>query len=140
MATRRDAPLVEFEATVQRTKDRLIAISASVQRKLGLSKRRDVHLVDFSIRPKGRGRWNHHVTYLTRKSTFAIPTDVTHIRGGQRVVIKIHRILENRDAVLGEPTAADVLLQFAGMIDDGRTDGSVNVDHYLYGSSPKKSR
>lgn len=34
-------------------------------------------------------------------------------------------------------TTGQRLLKFAGIIDDGPTDGSINVDHYLYGH-PKK--
>jgi hypothetical protein len=132
----RKLTLAEFEAVVHRTKDRLVAIPALVQRQLNLAKRRDNHIIAFSIRPTGRGRWNHHLAKLTYDNEFAIPADVTRIRGGLRVQIKIHRIIPDAPARLqptDEPPGAMLLglAQSAG--DDPRTDGSRRVDDYLLG-------
>jgi hypothetical protein len=130
--------LATFEATVQRTKNRLIAIPAAIQRQLGLGRRPRNHIVMFSIRPRARGRWNHHLAYLTRDNEFAIPADITHIRPGSQVDVKIHRVIPDADALEARPrppNAGALLLALgeeAG--DDGRTDGSVRVDELLYGS------
>ena len=137
MATaRRNPTLARFEAVVHRTKDRLVAIPAEVQRGLGLRKRRDNHIVAFSIRPAGRGRWNHHLAKLTYDNEFAIPADVTRIRGGARVEIKIHRLVPDvpSDAAPGRETPGAVLLALAQAAgDDPRTDGSRRIDEYLLG-------
>lgn len=137
MATaRRNPTLVQFEAVVHRTKDRLVAIPAAVQRRLGLRKRPDNHIVAFSIRPAGQGRWNHHLAKLTSDNEFAIPADVTRIRGGARVEVKIHRVIPDVPAAVDRaPESPGAVLlglaQSAG--EDPRTDGSRRVDEYLLG-------
>ncbi|MBI5478983.1 MAG: hypothetical protein HY906_09015 [Deltaproteobacteria bacterium] len=137
MATARRYPtLVQFEAVVHRTKDRLVAIPAQVQRHLSLRKRRDNHIIAFSIRPAGQGRWNHHLAKLTYDNEFAIPADVTRLRGGARVEVKIHRVIPDvpTDVERAHETPGAVLLALAQSSgDDPRTDGSRRVDEYLLG-------
>jgi hypothetical protein len=132
--------LAEFEATVQRTKNRLIAIPAEVQRALRLGRRANNHIVLYSIRRKGQGRWNHHLAYLTQDNEFAIPSDVLHIQPGCEVQLKIHRVIPDADALSapGVTMSAGALLtslaDTAG--EDQRVDGSEHVDDYLYSGSP----
>jgi hypothetical protein len=131
--------LVVFDATVHRTKNRLVAIPAKVQRRLGLVRRPNNHIVLYSIRCLGRGRWNHHLAYLTHDNEFAIPADVTHIEAGAHVEVKIHRVIPDADALgsLAPSTNPGALLlamaEEAG--EDERVDGSERVDEYLYGSA-----
>ena len=137
MATARHSTyLTCFEASVHRTKDRLVSIPARVQRQLGLRKRRDNHIIAFSIRPAGRGRWNHHLAKLTYDNEFGIPADVTRIRSGSRVEIKIHRVIPDV-AVSGTPgresPGAQLLSLAKAAGDDPRINGSRRVDEYLYG-------
>ncbi|HEY4394829.1 MAG TPA: hypothetical protein VGP64_12240 [Polyangia bacterium] len=131
--------LEAFEATVHRTKNRLIAIPADSQQRLGLSRRPRNHIVLYSIRLHGRGRWNHHLAYLTYDNEFAIPSDVTHIAGGARVDVKIHRIIPDADALAGgrrPVNAGGTLLRLAETAgEDERVDGSTRVDDILYGES-----
>jgi hypothetical protein len=129
--------LATFEATVHRTKNRLIAIPAKIQRQLGLGRRANNQIVLYSIRPRGRGRWNHHLAYLTSDQEFAVPTDVVHIRPGSLVEVKIHRVVPDANALAAGGVAANAgallraLAEQAG--DDERVDGSQRVDEYLYG-------
>ena len=130
--------LVTFEATVHCTKNRLVAIPAEAQRRLRLARRPNNHIVLYSIRPRSRGRWNHHLAYLTRDNEFAVPADVTHIRPGSRVEVKIHRVISDTDALADDtpPENAGALLtalaEQAG--EDERAEGSRRVDELLYGS------
>jgi hypothetical protein len=128
--------LASFHATVHRTKNRLIAIPAHVQRTLGLGRRANNHILVYSIRRRGRGRWNHHLAYLTRDNEFAVPADVAHIKPGSEVDIKIHRVVPDADALLvADPNPANVLRSLAEEAgEDDRVDGSVRVDEYLYGA------
>jgi len=125
-----------FKATVHRTKNRLVAIPAEVQRQLGLERRTNNHIVHFSIRAGGAGRWNSHWAQLTFDNEFAIPTDVKDIEPGSDIEVKIHGAVAAID-VLQEATAAQpnpggLLLALAETHEeDSRTDGSVNVDEYL---------
>src|SRR4051794_18853408 len=91
--------LAEFEATVQRTKNRLIAVPASVQRALRLERRASNHILFYSIRLRGEGRWNHHLAYLTQDNEFAVPSDVQHITRGSKVEVKVHRVVRDEDAL-----------------------------------------
>jgi hypothetical protein len=128
-------PLAEFTATVHRTKNRLVAIPAEVQRTLGLERRPDNHIVLVSIRAHGPGRWNHHYFKLTSDNEFAIPSDVTHVRPGARIDVRIHRVLPDQPAAgAGEPPArgAALLTRLAGRARPGwREDGSERLDEYL---------
>lgn len=125
-----------FETTVQRSKNRLIAIPAEVQRQLGLERRANNHILHFSIRPKGAGRWNAHWAQLTSDNEFAIPSDVHDIQSGSRVEVKIHGAVAAVD-VLAPTRAAPtnpgtLLLELAEVEEeDPRADGSVNMDEYL---------
>ena len=129
------APLAEFTAVVHRTKNRLVAIPAQVQRTLGLERRPDNHIILVSLRPHGPGRWNHHYFKLTHDNEFAIPSDVTTVRGGSRIDVRIHRVLPDVAAAgAGEPPGrgAALLLRLAQRSRVGwRDDGSERVDEYL---------
>lgn len=127
-------PLVEFQAVVHRTKNRLIAIPAEVQKRLGLARRADNHLVFVSIRPHGAGRWNHHYFKLTYDNEFAVPSDVGHLSGGDRVDVRIHRIIPDVPASdSGAPAGGGgVLSRLAAREREGwRRDGSERLDEYL---------
>ncbi|HVV16648.1 MAG TPA: hypothetical protein VHH90_05530 [Polyangia bacterium] len=130
--------LDSFAANVHRTKNRLIAIPAATQRRLGLLRQAHNHIVLFSVRLQGKGRWNHHLAYLTSDNEFAIPSDVTGIKGGDRVDVKIHRVIPDADALNGPEvaaTAGGVLLRLAEQAgEDDRTAGSTQVDDILYGN------
>ena len=131
-----------FEARVHRSKDRLVAIPAALQRELGLKRIRNNHLVYCSIRRKvaGRGRgkrvWMRHWFKLTRDNEFAIPVGVSGIKQGDSVEVKIHRIVPDRPMYReGGSACASVLLELAREAgDDERRDGSRRVDDYLYDS------
>lgn len=129
--------LDSFEATVHRTKNRLIAIPAQTQHRLGLARRPHNHIVLYSLRLKGRGRWNHHLAYLTFDNEFAIPADVTGIQGGDAVEVKIHRIIPDADALASAQAhgpAGALLMRLAEEAgEDDRTAGSTHVDEILYG-------
>src|SRR5436309_15050551 len=106
MAKQHARILATFTATVQRSKNRLVATPAEVQRRLDLTKRRDNRIVAYSVRLAGSGRWNHHFGQLTHDSEFSIPSDVTHIRPGSRVEIKLHRLIPNADVLPETPNPA----------------------------------
>jgi hypothetical protein len=121
---------------VHRTKNRLVAIPAAVQRSLRLDRRPENHILLVSIRSHGPGRWNHHYFKLTHDNEFAIPNDVTHLRGGDRVDVRIHRVIRDEAAAgsekSGRPTGAAVLTQLAERQRVGwRDDGSERLDEYL---------
>lgn len=125
-----------FEATVHRTKNRLISIPADVQRRLGLERRANNYILHFSIRARGTGRWNAHWAQLTFDNEFAIPTDVKDIEPGSRVQVKIHGAVAAidvlRDSQEQRPNPGALLLELAQVeVEDPRVDGSANVDEYL---------
>jgi hypothetical protein len=128
--------LAEFEATVHRTKNRLIAIPADVQRRLGMERRSNNHIVFYSIRPKGVGRWNHRLAFLTFDNEFSLP-DLVHIGPGSEVEVKIRRLIPDQDALAARsaaPNAGALLCALSAEAgDDDRADGSQHVDDYLYG-------
>jgi hypothetical protein len=119
---------------------RTIAIPADVQRTLGLGRRANNHIVFYSIRRKGQGRWNHHLAYLTQDNEFAVPSDVQHIQPGSEVEVKIRRVIPDVDALAARDVAvsAGALLTAlsAAAGEDERVDGSEHVDDYLYSGSP----
>jgi hypothetical protein len=130
------APLAEFSAVVHRTKNRLVAIPAEVQRQLKLERRQDNHIVLVSIRSHGPGRWNHHYFKLTFDNEFAIPSDVANLRGGAPVDVRIHRVIRDRAAVeAGEapsPGGAGLLTRLSQRPRSGwREDGAERLDDYL---------
>jgi hypothetical protein len=130
--------LSSFTANVHKTKNRLIAIPAAEQRRLGLQRRANNHIVSYSIRRRGQGRWNHHLAYLTYDNEFAIPADVTAINGGDTVEVKIHQVIANANALVAQTAGNNPGALLSGLAaqagDDDREDGSQNVDDYLYGN------
>jgi hypothetical protein len=123
-----------FAARVHRTKNRLVAIPAEVQRKLGLSRQPDNFLLLISLRPESSGRWNHHYVKLTFDNEFAIPSDVAGIQPGDRVEVNIHRIIRDEAVEPVRPAAqgAALLLALAREERPGwRTDGAAELDRYL---------
>jgi hypothetical protein len=137
MANHLARTLARFEARVHDTKNRLVAVPADVQRQLRLVRQADNHLLLYSIRPKGDGRWNHHWSQLTFDNEFAVPADVTHIDRGSLVEVKIHRVVKNVDALADDggepPTGATALLQLAAAGEDDEIADSHDVDDALYG-------
>lgn len=129
--------LASFSANVHNTKNRLIAIPAREQRRLGLQRRTNNHIVFYSIRLRGQGRWNHHLAYLTYDNEFAVPADVTNLKGGDAVEIKIHQVIANVSALASQRPAANPGALLGGLAGeagvDDRVDGSQHVDDYLYG-------
>jgi hypothetical protein len=128
--------LTTFSATVHQTKDRLIAIPASVQRELGLRRRQNNHIVSYSIRAAGAGRWSHLMAKLTYDNEFAIPSIIDRIQPGDQVDVKIHRFVADVPVKLGARPSnpGESLLAIADAAgEDERVDGSERVDEYLYG-------
>ncbi len=127
--------LAVFTTTIQHSKNRLVAIPAAEQARLGLVRRRENHIVAYSIRRAGRGRWNHHLAKLTHDNEFSIPADVTRLRPGDRVDVKIHRLVADVPVTFAPAAApADALLALGASAGrDERTDGSERVDEYLAG-------
>lgn len=127
--------LATFKAVIQHSKDRLIAIPAATQRQLRLKRRADNHIISYSIRRAGAGRWNHHLAKLTYDNEFSIPSDVATLAAGEQVEVKVHRIIP--DAPLPVPTdaspAAPLLELALAAGRDERIDGSERVDDYLSG-------
>ena len=126
--------MAEFEARIHRTKNRLIAIPARIQREVGLERRPNNHLLLVSLRPKGKGRWNRHYVKLTCDNEFCVPADVTHLRGGAAVEVKIHRVIADAPPEPTTPGArgAGLILELATRDRPGwREDGSERVDEYL---------
>lgn len=127
-------PLDEFTAVIHRTKNRLVSIPAEVQKDLGLNRRPDNHIVLASIRSHGGGRWNHHYFKLTHDNEFAIPSDVTHLKPGQKVDVRIHRVIQDLPAPTADSPAggAHLLSALAKRPRPGwRRDGSQRLDEYL---------
>lgn len=124
--------LARFTARVQRTKNRLVAIPAALQRQLGLARRANNHLVLVSLRPKGGGRWNHHYLKLTHDNEFTIPADASRFKAGDEVDVRVHQVIPDTDVVPQAQTAAGLLLELNARPRPGwRTDGSTRVDEYL---------
>ena len=92
--------LAEFEARVQNTKNRLIAIPSAVQRQLDLRRQKNNFIARVSLRPHDGGRWNHHYVKLTFDNEFAIPSDVTRFQSLDVVDVRIppvtHRLAPGR--------------------------------------------
>ncbi|MFO8072427.1 MAG: hypothetical protein R6V85_11190 [Polyangia bacterium] len=123
-----------FEARIQRQKNRLVAVPAPIQRAVGLKKQPNNHLLHISIRPLGKGRWNHHYVKLTRDNEFSIPSDVTRLEQGDEVEVRIHRVIADSPPPSQEPTrsGAGLILELDEKSRPGwREDGSSRVDDYL---------
>lgn len=118
-----------FHAKIHRTKNRLIAVPADVQRKLGLTRRPDNDILLVSIRKSGRGRWNNHYVKLTFDAEFGLPSDISHIRAGDRVEIKVRAVYAGTPKPAG---GARLLLALASSARPGwRKAGSMDVDERL---------
>jgi hypothetical protein len=126
--------LKEFAAVIHRTKNRLISVPADVQRSLGLTRRTDNHIVLASIRERSRGRWNHHYFKLTRDNEFAIPNDIAHLKPGQKVDVRIHRVIPDLPVAntFKAPRGVGLLSSLAKRPRPGwRRDGADRLDDYL---------
>jgi hypothetical protein len=124
--------LARFSSRVHRTKNRLIAIPAEVQRDLGLERRAENDIVLVSIRKGGVGRWNHHYFKLTFDNEVAVPADVTTIGPGDEVEVKIHSLYSGTPKPIDDAAGAALLLQLAGTKRPGwRKTGSTNIDQHL---------
>ncbi len=125
--------LARFDATVHRSKNRQVSIPAEAQRVLGLERRAENHIVLVSLRPKGVGRWNHHYLKLTSDNEFAIPSDVTRLRAGDEVEVKVLRIIADVTvSPTGSHRGAAALQRLAERPREGwRTDGSTRIDDSL---------
>ncbi len=139
MANHLSNVLAQFKATVQRTKNRQIALPVDVQQRLRLARQADSLLILYSIRLASGGRWHHLWSQLTSANEFSVPAAAVHVEPGSAVEVKIHRVVKDVDA-LGEgvdpPGGAGLLLHLAESSgEDERRDGSRNIDEYLYGSS-----
>jgi len=123
--------LDRFTATVQ--KGGLVAVPAETQRKLGLTRRRDNHLLRFSFRRAGAGRWNHSYARLTYDNEFALPVHAPGVAPGKVVDVIIRQVLITTPAPLQpETTGAALLVALAD--DAGRDDREVSAhlhDEYL---------
>lgn len=132
-ATQPVSVLAAFAARVHRSKNRQVSIPAETQRALGLERRAENHIVLVSIRPKGEGRWNRHYLKLTSDNEFSIPSDVTTLRAGDTIEVKVHRIIADVPVVVAEyHRGAAALQRLAERPREGwRADGSSRVDDYL---------
>jgi len=123
-----------FGARIHRTKNRIVAIPADVQRALGLERRPDNHILLVSIRASGRGRWNHHYVKLTHDNEFAIPADVSGLSGGDDIEVKVHRVISDEAVATARarPRGAALLVALAAEPRAGwREEGSTDVDERL---------
>ena len=124
--------LAEFTSVIHRSKNRQVSIPSDAQRELGLKKRRENHLLLVSIRIAGGGRWNHHYFKLTADNEFAIPSDVANVSAGDRIEVKVHRIIADVEVGARHPGAASRLAELARRPRKGwREDGSSDLDRYL---------
>ncbi len=130
-----------FGARIHRTKNRLVAIPADVQRVLGLERRPDNHLLLVSIRRARKGRWNHHYVKLTHDNEFAIPADVVGLAGGDDIEVKVHRVIRD-EAVATEsarPKGAALLVALAaepraGWSEEGSTEVDARLEEEIRGA------
>ncbi|HEX7668682.1 MAG TPA: hypothetical protein VF395_03820, partial [Polyangiaceae bacterium] len=125
--------LAQFDARVQRTKNRLVAIPANVKNVLGLTRRAGDRLIHVSIRKASQGRWCSHYFKLTEDNEFTIPSDVVGLCAGDRIEVKVHEILSAAPTSLaGTGAGARALLLLAERQRPGwRRDGSKRIEDYL---------
>jgi hypothetical protein len=87
------------------------------------------------LRAYGPGRWNHPYFELTHDDELAIPSDLTHLKPGGRVDVRIHRVVRDETAVriANDPAkGAALLTHLANRPRSGwRTDGADRLDDYL---------
>lgn len=124
---------IVFDAHVQRSKNRLVAIPARVQRLLGLTRRAGDRLIHVSLRRASGRRWGSHYFKLTEDNEFSIPSDVTGVSPGDRIEVKVHQVLAAAPIPESPGGAgARVLLRLADRSRPGwRRDGSTRLDDYL---------
>jgi hypothetical protein len=123
--------LAKFSRRIQKTKDRLVAVPAEVQRQVGLDRRANNHILLVSLRPKDDGRWNHHLVKLTYDCEFSIPSDATRFVAGSEVDVKVHRVIPDESVEPPPtPTGAGVLLAIAGSA-SWRSDGAARLDEHI---------
>lgn len=121
-----------FSGRIQKTKDRLVAVPAEVQRRLGLERRQNNHILLVSLRSGGEGRWNHHLVKLTYDCEFSIPSDATRFVAGRAIDVKVHRIIADESLEPAPETAgAGVLLAMAGRAGSWRSDGAGRLDEHI---------
>ena len=70
---------------------------------------------------------------VTEEHTVALRPEVK-LPPGTTVEVTIQGDSHSAPAAVGGETLYDALKDFIGCMDDGRTEGSYNVDHYLYGA------
>lgn len=133
-ATHRIRTLARFMARIPRGR-RLVTIPREIQRDLGLRPRTDNHLVLVSVRRRGSRTWVRHYFKLTTQNGFLIPKDVAHLKVGDTLDVRVHRIVP--DEALPPPrsaatSAAGLLLELMKEARPGwRTDGAARHDEYL---------
>lgn len=121
-----------FSARIQKTKNRLVAVPAEVQRRLGLQRRDNNHILLISLRPRDDGRWNHHLVKLTVDCEFSIPSDATRFVAGEEVDVKVHRVIADESLEPPpEAAGAGVLLAMAGTGGSWRSDGASRLDEHI---------
>jgi hypothetical protein len=125
--------LVQFDARVQRTKNRLVAIPANARHLLGLTRRAGDRMIHVSLRKASQGRWSSHYFKLTEDNEFTIPSDVSGLSAGDLIEVKVHQVLSATPAsAVGAGVGARVLLLLAERERPGwRRDGAKRVDDYL---------
>jgi hypothetical protein len=123
--------LDEFTATLQ--KGGLIAIPALTRERLGLTRRQDNHLLRFSFRRSGKGRWNNGYARLTFDNEFALPSGEQKLVAGDKVDVKIRQVLATAPVpVPGDRKGAALLLEFAAAaMEDDCLVGVDDIDEYL---------
>jgi hypothetical protein len=136
--------LAQFTGSLHRTKNRLLAIPADVQRRLGLARQPENDILLISIRKDGKGRWNHHYVKLTFDNEFAIPSDVASLQPGDPVEVKVHGVYAGTPkppSTTTRPSGAALLLALASEERPGfRSDGATRVDEYLNEEIRERSR
>jgi hypothetical protein len=125
--------IAQFDARVQRTKNRLVAIPANVRNALGLTRRAGDRFIHVSLRKASQGRWCSHYFKLTEDNEFTIPSDVAGLQAGDRIEVKVHGVLSATPTSQGGTgSGARALLLLSERERPGwRRDGSKRIDDYL---------
>jgi hypothetical protein len=123
--------LDEFTATLQ--KGGLIAIPAATRERLGLTRQKDNHLLRFSFRRSGKGRWNNGYARLTFDNEFALPSGDQKLSAGDAVDVKIRQVLATTPVTApGNRKGASLLLEFAAAaMEDSCLVVAEDIDEYL---------
>ena len=131
MSSRLDKTIATFEAAIHHPKNRCVTLPAAVARELGLRPRADNDILHVSIRKAGEGRWNHHYFKLTVNNEFALPSDIAGFACGDRIEVKVHRVILDGSTSPGVSALDAVLAVLDPNRPGWREDGSVRVDDYL---------